>query len=96
MTRAERTAWLQRPVQHRNRFACVGSDVSRSETEAQGLREVIYELLSEDSLTSVAITAGVHEHWGDATPRQISRALTELQRSGAIRRVGERYSRSET
>lgn len=91
----ERTDWLSRPILHRNRFACVGNPVSRAETERQGLREAVYELLSGDPLSRDRVTAGILDHWGSATEQQIGRALTVLQRDGAIRRVRGGYVRRE-
>lgn len=69
--------------------------ITDPDTERTGLREVIYELLGDGPSTGEQLAADIREHWGEATPQQIGRALAELRRSRAILRVGDRYARSE-
>lgn len=67
----------------------------REPIETRGLREAVYELIGDEPVSIEEIAAAVREHWGEAGAVQIGRALTSLQRDGAIRRVGGRYARRE-
>lgn len=89
----DQASWSARPAQWRNRYALVGTPAERAASEANSLREALYELLGAEPQSVDELHAGVLEHWGEATPKQVVRALQRLVQSQAVYRVGGGYVR---
>ncbi|HEU4727643.1 MAG TPA: hypothetical protein VFT22_07135 [Kofleriaceae bacterium] len=69
--------------------------VDPEESLRVNLREALYDLASDKPQTLEDLAAGVREHWGEATDKQIQAQLRELVRADAIVRVAGGYVRKE-
>lgn len=86
------TAFSDRSIAWRNRYAGVGTTDERAARERASLRDAICEVLGHAALTRDEIAAAVREDWGACSDAQVRSALTALHGAGELRIVGGRYA----